>query len=149
MPFQVLANLRLQLVQRFVVTQALGEFVVDFRNFLLLNSVDGDLVLDGPSGQSLLRIIRPVLNCERLFLADLRSEKILRKLLQGGPPADFRHSLLSDDRWLFTAFNRAIEGNLGEVALLDRTVLLVNRNQFRHFLLKLLQGRVDIGILNL
>src|SRR5207249_11717482 len=64
---QVSSNLRFEFVQSLLIAQPLREFVIDFRNLLLFDRVDLQLVLNGPSGEFRFGIVRPVLNAARFL----------------------------------------------------------------------------------
>src|SRR4029453_1175 len=81
MLLQILPDLFAKFLERRVLTQALGELIVQLGNFLLLDGFHLYVILESLPGETLLRIIVAIRHAEGLFLIDRGSGEFLRELL--------------------------------------------------------------------
>ena len=86
---QAFSNLLAQRVHGFKLAQRLGEIVIQRRQFLLLDGLDGDVVCDGLASQALVGKIRGVIHVEAALIAGRGPAQILRKFPHRVFAADF------------------------------------------------------------
>src|SRR5258707_3905793 len=141
--FEALTELGLQLVKRAGIADIFGEFVVQLGEFFSLQAENLDGVVIGLARKFGVRVVRGVNDIKILMLADAGAAQIFVEGLHGFFGADVAEDAVCT-QGLATAFLRAHELQLHEVAVLDRASLdgREGSGAFGHFL----QRFVDVFV---
>src|SRR5678815_2994831 len=102
MLLEIFAHFSAKLFESLILAESLRELIIEFRNFLLLQSFDLDLVLECLSSETLLGIVVSIGDRKFSIFVDRRSGEIFGELLQGRGTADFYSCLFGKHR-LFLA----------------------------------------------